>query len=162
MPNDVATWINVIQALASVAGLIVTIWIARFVQRSSSKFSQLEFSRALRESWIHIDVLTLQNASVLRLANQYLPRREGADASFGQKRVFLLSYLSPINTAYQAARQGMYGPGTAEAVEAIKVQLVPVVSDDDGFWVTQNHGHDPDFMALCREVRESLSRPPAA
>jgi hypothetical protein len=102
----------------------------------------------------------LRDPGLIHLANQFLPPHETSDSGFGQKRLFLLVYLSPLNTAYQAARQGLYGKGAS----ASRAQLAFVVRDDDAFWVTQNQGYDPDFMALCREVREEVVIPgtPAA
>lgn len=153
MPSDVSTWLTVAQLVASVAGVLITVWIAFLVQRSATKLTQLEFTRAVRESWIHVDELTLGDANLLRLANTFLPQRQGADEAFGQKRIFLLSYLIPLSTTYLAATQGLFGDKGREVIETVKLHIGLVVADDDGFWVTQNHGHDPDFMAMCREVR---------
>jgi hypothetical protein len=153
MPSDPTTLLNTLQLAASIAGVVVTIWLAVIVQRSAAKLTRLEFTRALRESWIHVNDVTLRDPSLINLANQYLPRRETTDPAFGQKRLFLLVYLNPINTAYQAALQGIYGAGTKEAIDAVKDQLGRVVADDDAYWVTQSHNYDPEFAALCREIR---------
>ncbi|MEP7157938.1 MAG: hypothetical protein ABI797_00785 [Chloroflexota bacterium] len=158
MPSDPQAWLDTAQLAVSVAGLLVTAWIALIVQRGSSRLSRLEFTRAVRDSWIHIDDLTLRDERLLRLANGFMPHREGASESFGEKRIFLLAYLSPLITEYEAARQGMYGTASREAIEAIKAQVALIVADDDGYWVTQNHGLDPEFMALCRELREATAR----
>ena len=157
MPNEPATWISSLQLAVSIVGVVVTVWLALIVQRSAAKLTHLEFTRALRESWIHVDDVTLRDPDLIRLSQQYLPRRETADPAFGQKRLFLLVFLNPINTSYQAALQGVYGAHAEDAITAIKDQLRLVVSDDDAFWVTQNQGYDPDFAALCREVRQSLT-----
>jgi hypothetical protein len=155
MPNDPATLISALQLAVSIAGVVVTVWLALIVQRSAAKLTGLEFTRALRESWIHVDDVTLRDPSLIRLANHFHPRRETADPDFGRKRLYLFVYLNPINTTYQAALHGVYGARTKEMIDVIKDQLRIVVADDDAFWVTQNHGYDPDFTALCREVRQS-------
>jgi hypothetical protein len=77
-------------------------------------------------------------------------------------RLFLLVYLNPLQTAYQAARQGYFGPNGAKSIESIKSQLAYVVKNDDAYWVTQNQGYDPDFMVLCRDVRNEIERSAAA
>ncbi|MEO6349223.1 MAG: hypothetical protein ABIP53_01085 [Candidatus Limnocylindrales bacterium] len=143
--------------VVSIAGVVVTLWLALVVQRSAAKLTRLEFTRALRETWMHADDVTLRDPSLISLANQFHPHHETADPAFEQKRLYLFVYLNPINTAYQAALQGVYGTNVQEAIDAIKDQLKPVVADDDAFWVTQNHGYDPEFAALCRAVRQSLT-----
>jgi hypothetical protein len=157
LPSDAGTWINLIQLIVSIVGVTITVWIALIVQRSSSRITKLEFNRALRDSWIHVDEMTLRDPSLVSLMNEYLPPHESADPAFAQKRLFLFVFLSPLYTTYQAARQGLAGTGAADAIAAIRSQLAYVVRDDDAYWVTQNQGYDPDFMAICREVREEVT-----
>lgn len=156
VPSDTATWISLVQLVISIVGVIITVWLALIVQRGAARITQLEFARALQDSWIHVDDVTLRDPDLIRLAQQYWPPHKTSDPGFGQKRLYLFIYLSPLLTTYQAARQGLFGKASAESIETIKQQLAYVVRDDDAYWVTQNQGYDPDFRALCREVREKL------
>ena len=157
MPVDAATWIALVQLAVSVVGISITVWLALIVKRSTTKIAQLEFNRALRDSWMHVDQMTLQDPNLVGLMDQYLPPHKTADPGFGRKRLFLLVFLNPMYTTYQAAQQGLSSGSAAETIATIKSQLAYVVRDEDAYWVTQNQGYDPDFAALCREVRESLT-----
>ena len=161
MPADTDTWISLLQLIVATAGIVVTIWLALIVQRSAARLTQLEFSRALSDSWIHVDDVTLSDPELVRLAEKFHAPHETADPAFQKKRLYLLVFLNPLQTAYQAARQGVFGRNSAKSIETIKAQLAYVVKDDDAYWVTQNQGYDPDFAALCREARE-LIKPTAA
>ena len=158
MPADSDTWISLIQLVVSISGLFVTVWLALIVQRSAARLTQLEFARALSDSWIHVDDVTLKDPDLVRLAELFHPPRETADPAFQKKRLYLLVFLNPLQTTYQAARLGLFGQNNAKSIEALKSQLAYVVKDDDAYWVTQNQGYDPDFVALCREVREGIKR----
>ena len=158
MPADTATWISLLQLVAAIAGLFITVWLALIVQRSAARLTQLEFARAVRDTWLHVDDVTLRDPDLIRLVDQFQPPRETADPAFQKKRLFLLVFLNPLQTAYQAARQGFFGPNSAKSIESIKAQLAYVVKDDDAYWVTQNQGYDPDFMDLCRDVRNAIQR----
>ena len=159
MPIDAATWIALVQLAVSVVGISITVWLALIVQRSTTRLARLEFNRAVRDSWMHVDEMTLRDPGLLKFMNDHMAPHESADPAFGQKRLFLLVYLNPLYTTYQAARQGLSSASAAETVASIKSQLAYVVRDDDAYWVTQNQGYDPDFATLCREVREALSSP---
>ena len=156
MPADTDTWIGLVQLVVSIAGLLITVWLALIVQRSAARLTQVEFARALSDSWIHVDDVTLRDPDLVRLASQFHPPHQTADPSFQQKRLYLLVYLNPLQTWYQAARHGVFGKNGTKTIETIKSQLAYVVKDDDAYWVTQNQGYDPDFVALCREVREEI------
>lgn len=158
MPADTGTWISLLQLVVSIAGVVITVWLALIVQRSAARLTQLEFARAVRDTWLHVDDVTLRDPDLIRLVDQFQPPRETTDPGFQKKRLFLLVFLNPLQTAYQAARQGFFGPNSAKSIESIKSQLAYVVKDDDAYWVTQNQGYDPDFMDLCREVRSEIKR----
>lgn len=161
MPSDTDTWISLLQLVVSIAGVVITVWLALIVQRSAARITQLEFARALSDSWIHVDDVTLSDPELVRLAEQFHAPRETADPAFQKKRLYLLVFLNPLQTSYQAARQGIFGKDSEKSIETIKEQLAYVVKDDDAYWVTQNQGYDPGFVALCREVREEI-KPGAA
>ena len=156
MPADTGTWISLLQLIVSIAGVLITIWLAVIVQRSAARLTELEFSRAVRDTWMHVDDVTLRDPDLLRLASQFLPPHETTDPGFQKKRLWLLVQLNPLQTSYQAARQGLFGRDGTSSIESIKSQLAFVVKDDDAYWVTQNQGYDPAFMALCREVRDEV------
>jgi hypothetical protein len=161
VPSEPDTWISVVQLAVSIVGVAITVWLALIVNRSAARITQLEFSRALRDSWIHVDDVTLRDPALIQLSEQLLPPHETADPGFAKKRLFLFVYLSPFNTSYQAARQGLFGSAGQQSIDDIKSQLAFVVRDDDAYWVTQNQGFDPDFKAMCREVRETVTAKPA-
>jgi hypothetical protein len=73
----------------------------------------------------------------------------------------LLMLLSPLQTTYQAAHKGLFGQEGTKSIASIKGQLAYFVRDDDAYWVTQNGGFAPNFVALCRAVREEI-KPSAA
>ncbi|MBM4407473.1 MAG: hypothetical protein FJ038_02455 [Chloroflexi bacterium] len=154
---DAATWISLGQLTISIVGIAITAWLAVIVQRSATRIAQLEFNRALRDSWMHVDEMVLQKPEFLELVDRYLEPRETADPTFAQKRHFLFVFLSPLYTTYQAARQGLASGGSAETIATVKAQLARVLLDEDAFWLTQNQGYDSDFMTLCRDVHDSLS-----
>lgn len=160
MPADTGTWISLLQLVVSTAGVVVTIWLFVIVQRSASRLTELEFARAVRDSWNQVNDVTLRDPDLVRLASQFMVPRETADPAFHKKRLFLLVLLNPLQTTYQAARQGLFGRDGI-SLDSIKSQLMFVVKDDDAYWVTQNQGYDPAFMALCREVRNEI-KPSAA
>jgi hypothetical protein len=162
MPGNTDTWISLLQLIVSIASVAITIWLAVIVQRSARRLTELEFARAVRDTWLHVDDVTLRDPDLVRLAGQFWPPHETTDPAFQQKRLFLLVFLNPLQTTYQAARQGLFGRDGASSIEAIKSQLAYVVKDDDAYWVTQNQGYDPAFIALCREVRDEVERTAAA
>lgn len=162
MPADTGTWISLLQLMVSIAGVVITIWLAVIVQRSAARLTELEFARAVRDTWLHVDDVTLRDPELIRLASQFLAPHETADPAFPRKRLWLLLQLNPMQTTYQAARQGVFGRDGKSAIEGIRSQLAFVVKDDDAYWVTQNQGYDPAFVALCREVREEVKSSAAA
>src|SRR5688500_10571380 len=140
MPADTDTWISLVQLVVSIAGVVITVWLALIVQRSAARLTQLEFSRALFDTWLHVDDITLRDPDLIRLVDQFQPPRHTKDPAFQKKRLFRLVFLNPLQTGYQAARQGFFGPNRARSIETIKSQLAYVVKDDDAYWVTQNQG----------------------
>jgi hypothetical protein len=158
VPNNPDTWISVLQVGVSIVGVAITVWLALIVNRSAAKITEVEISRALRDSWIHVDDVTLRDPALIKLAQHFQPPHESTDPQFEQKRLFLFVYLNPLNTTYQAARQGLFGKaGSQAAIADIKNLLAYVVRDDDAFWVIQNHWFDAGFKGLCNEMRESLT-----
>jgi hypothetical protein len=162
VPADTDTWISVLQVAVSIAGLVITIWLAFIVQRGAARLTELEFARAIRDTWIHVDETTLKDPELLGLASQFLPPHQSTDPGFQRKRLWLLLQLNPLQTTLQAARQGLFGREGKETIASIRSQLAHVVKDDDAYWVTQNQGYDPVFMAICREVRAEVERSAAA
>lgn len=162
MPIDTDTWISLLQLIVSIAGVVITIWLAIIVQQSAARLTELEFARAVRDSWIHINDVTLRDSDFVHLASQFMIPHETTDAGFPKKRLMLLLLLSPLQTTYQAARKGLFGRDGTNSIESLKSQLAFFVKDDDAYWVTQNQGFDPAFMALCREVRDEVKRSAAA
>jgi hypothetical protein len=156
VPADTGTWISILQLVVSIASVLITIWLAVIVQRGAARLTELEFARAVRDTWIRVDEVTLRDPDLIRLASQFLPPHQSTDPEFQQKRLWLLLQLNPLQTTYQAARQGLYGRDGTDAIESIRSQLKFVVKDDDAYWVTQNQGYDPAFTALCREVRDEV------
>jgi hypothetical protein len=156
VPADTGTWISILQLVVSIASVLITIWLAVIVQRGAARLTELEFARAVRDTWIRVDEVTLRDPDLIRLASQFLPPHQSADPGFQQKRLWLLLQLNPLQTTYQAARQGLFGRDGADAIDSIRSQLKFVVKDDDAYWVTQNQGYDPAFTALCREVRDEV------
>jgi hypothetical protein len=156
VPIDAATWIALVQLFISLIGIGITVWLALIVQRSTTRIAQLEFNRALRDSWMHVDEMTVQDPALLQFMNRFQPPHGSADPDFEKKRHFLFIYLNPLYTSYQAARQGLSSGARDQTIATIKSQLTYVVADDDAYWVTQNQGYDPDFAAFCREVRAEL------
>ena len=162
MPADFDTWISLLQLIVSIAGVVITIWLAVIVQRSAARLTELEFARAVRDTWLHVDDVTLRDPELVRIASQFLPPHETTDPAFQRKRLWLLLQLNPLQTTYQAARQGLFGRDGTDSIAAIRSQLAFIVNDDDAYWVTQNQGYDPAFVALCREVRDEVKRNAAA
>jgi hypothetical protein len=162
VPADTGTWISLLQLFVSIAGVVITVWLALIVQRGAARLTELEFARAVRDTWLHVDDVTLRDPELVRLASQFLPPHETADPGFPRKRLWLLLQLNPMQTTYQAARQGVFGRDGKSAIEGIRSQLAFVVKDDDAYWVTQNQGYDAAFVALCREVRDEVKRSVAA
>ena len=158
MPADTDSWISLLQLIVSIAGVVITIWLAVIVQRSAARLTELEFARAVRDTWLHVDDVTLRDPDLVRLASQFLPPHETTDPAFPQKRLWLLLQLNPLQTTFQAARHGLFGRAGTDSIASIKSQLKFVVKDDDAYWVTQNQGYDSAFMALCREVRDEVKR----
>src|SRR5262245_386565 len=114
MPADIDTWISVLQLIVSIAAVVITIWLALIVQRSAARLTELEFARAVRDSWITINDVTLRDSDLVHLASQYMIPRETTDPGFEKKRLLLLLLLSPLQTTYQAARKGLFGREGAE------------------------------------------------
>src|SRR6188474_24617 len=119
MSADTDSWISLLQLIVSIAGVVITVWLAVIVQRSAARLTQLEFARAVRDTWIHVDEVTLGDPNLVKLASQFLVPHETADPGFQQKRLWLLLQLNPLQTTYQAARQGVFGRDGASSIEAI-------------------------------------------
>ena len=160
MPNDLGTLISLAELGISVAGVLITIWLALIVNRSAARITQLEFARSIQDSWIHVDDVTLRDPALIKLSERFHPPHETSDPNFPLKRHFLFIYLSPLNTTYQAARQGLFGKAGAQSIADIKEQLKFVVRDDDAYWLTQHQSFDPDFKALCHEARLAVTAAP--
>ncbi|MEA2677260.1 MAG: hypothetical protein QOJ81_1401, partial [Chloroflexota bacterium] len=79
MPADTGTWVSLLQLVVSIAGVLITVWLALIVQRSAARLTQLEFARALRDTWLHVDDVTLRDPELMRLLDQFLPPRETTD-----------------------------------------------------------------------------------
>ena len=162
MPTDSDSWISLLQLVVSIAGLVITIWLTVIVQRGAARLTQLDVARAIRDSWIHINDVTLRDPDLVQFTSRFMIPYETTDADFQKKRLMLLLLLSPLQTTYQAARKGLFGQEGTESIESIKSQLAYFVKDDDVYWVTQNQGFDPAFMAICREVRNEVKPPISA
>ncbi len=148
----------VAQAALALAGVISTLILGLVVYKSTSRIARLEHARSMRETWVTIDGLALADPTTLTLADALLPQPPHPDASFARKRWFVLAYLNPIATAHQGAIDGIYGPEKDDVVAGIRAQLATLLRDDDVFWVTQNHGHEASFQALCRTIRDGYSK----
>jgi hypothetical protein len=142
---------------ATVAQVILTGVLAWVLNRSTNTIARLDFSRSVRESWIGIDELALANEATLEAADSLLvprPAHERTGLS-AHKRWFILAYLNPINTTYQGAIDGIFGSRKEEMLDSVRSQLQQLLVDHDAYWVSQNHGHDESFKALCTQIWEA-------
>jgi hypothetical protein len=85
VPADTGTWISLLQLVVSIAGVVITVWLALIVQRSAARLTELEFVRAVRDSWLHIDDVTLRDSDFVQLANQYMVPRETRTPDFRKR-----------------------------------------------------------------------------
>ncbi|HJQ21235.1 MAG TPA: hypothetical protein VJ867_12875 [Gemmatimonadaceae bacterium] len=150
--------LQVVSVAISMLQLILTGVLAWIVHRSTSRITRLEFAKSIRDAWVTLDALALGDPETLKIADSLLHKpgdRPDADA-FARKRWFILAYLNPIVTAYQGARDGLYGDRRKDVIRGVQTQLESLLRDDDAFWITQHHGHEASFQALCRVVRERI------
>jgi hypothetical protein len=150
-------------AVAAVVQIAVTGLLALVVHMSTSKIARLEFGRSLREAWVTVDELALSDASTLKVAETLLePNPHSTTEDFARKRWFLLAYLNPINTRWQAAQAGIFGRHKGGELQNVRNQLRALLDDEEAYWVTQHHGHEVEFRQLCTEIRDELRAERAA
>lgn len=146
--------------------LLATVAIAVVVHQSAGSVARIEILRSLRETWINIDSFALSDARTLNIADSLLPPRppdppDRSGDSSARKRLFLLAYLNPIATWFDAVEEGIYGAKKEQNMAVVRGLLGVVLRDEDAYWVTQNHWYGDSFEKLCREIHSTLpSKPP--
>lgn len=110
MPTDTDTWISLLQLIVSIAGVVITIWLAVIVQRSAARLTELEFARAVRDTWLRVDDVTLRDPELIRLASQFLPPHETTDPAFQRKRLWVAAAVEPASDHLSGGAPGAVRP----------------------------------------------------
>lgn len=154
----VVEWLGV--ALAAL-NIVVTALVALAVHRASRRSAQLEHDRGIKDAWINIDMMALQDPRNMRLLDQMIHPDEGAaDADMQRRRWLAYMLLNPLEAAWSAATSGHLPEGVLHSSERTMRGLV---RHDDVHELIQGFVYSPDFRARCRQLREEwlAMRPPA-
>ena len=156
-PQAVMATASVLNLVVTGLQVVVTAALALVVYRGTVRIARLEFAKSLRELWMNTDSIALQDPETLMTADGLLtPKEGGAGIDFARKRWYVLAYLNPISTTYDGIRSGIYGSHTENRMQDVRTQLRVLLRDEDAYWVTQHHGHEPSFRQLCTEIRGQL------
>ena len=148
----------VLQAVASVSGLAVTIVIAVLVHRAGRRIARAEYAREVNAAWMAVDSLALSSDEVLTDLDRMMHSDSRLD-SLGDRRRRWLSYLviNPLMNAHVGAREGL-AVGGREA-DSTERSLKNLVRDDVFYRVVQEYAYDKAFVALCGRLREEQGLP---
>ncbi len=144
-----------ISAYASVATLVVSVAISIILHRATTRFAKAEHERSIREWWNTLNETALSSDEMLEAADK-LMNPDSAKYSTEQKRRrwFAFLVLNALASSYLGARQGL-SRSTEDTVDIVKHHRRILLASDD-IYAQSQQGYEPDFAALCREVREEL------
>src|SRR5262245_9462636 len=110
MSPELTAALEVITVILLALQLAATVAIAWIVDRGAGRLARVNVLRSLRETWINIDFLALRDDRTLAIADSLLPSPDTPKSEgFARKRLFLLAYINPIATWFDAAEEGIYG-----------------------------------------------------
>jgi hypothetical protein len=147
----------VTQTLITLSGLIASIAIPIVIYRGQKRRETLEFILAIRNMWVSIDTIVLQNPGFLEIADSFLdPKGEKKSIKERKKTWLSLMVLNAIYMDYLGIKNGFH---TKTALQAISYSLENYVIDDEFYSLTQNLGaYDNDFRALCKGLKSQKIR----
>jgi len=146
------------QAVFAGASLVATLVLAWVVSRASDRMARIEYARAVREGWVSVDTVALQDDKTLMTMDRlFFPnvQRPGVD----EARKVWLAYLAlnSHSSLYSGITHGLY-PKEYD-LRVLAGMLLPLLRDDTIFALTQNSGYEPGFAAFCRRTRTDAGLP---
>jgi hypothetical protein len=156
-PDEVTALAALAQVVLALAALVGSVAVSVFVWYGTRRIARLDYERSVREAWIAIDTAALASDETLAIADALENPNSESTPEVRRKRWFAYTYLNAVVSTYFGARHGLSRSPEAR-VEACRQMLRPLVLDDVVFEITQGHGYEPEFSALCREVREAQLR----
>lgn len=155
-PDEVVTLTAIAQVILAVAALIGSIAVSLFVYYGTKQTSRLEYDRAIREWWNALDQIALSSDDMLTIADQLMdPASYSQSTEQRRRKWFAFIVLNALASTYIGAKLGLVR-STEDSVGIIKHHLRRLLVSDDIFSLSQA-GYEPDFMALCRQVRDELT-----
>lgn len=155
--KEIHNYMTYIQTVISFLNLVVTAILTYMIHNWSKKSSSIEFTRSIRDAWVNIDSLVLQDNELLLIADSILdpsPVKETDEYKI-KKRWLTLMILNTLASTFDGRQRGFIEEG--EALKAFEALLKPIISDEDTFRLTQERGHSRAFSEYCKEMRDKLS-----
>lgn len=141
----------VAQILVASSSLVLSMVVFYHTRKSAA----LESLRAVRDSWMQLDVMALADDRNLKLADRLFNPDAVADIEQARKRWILLTALNPVVSDFMAARIGVT-PSATDTIAGCRALLASLLRDEEAFALTQSGGYTGPFQQLCREVHDGL------
>lgn len=141
----------VIQALTAVAALVASITVPTALYLVQRSRESLQYSRAVAEMWMAVDIAVLQNQELLSLSS-FLVETKDAKPSMTDLRKAWLGYMV-LNTVYMehlGDRRRLWWWQQRRADGPLRV----VLRDDDVYRLSQSdNAYDKKFRKVCKKIR---------
>jgi len=156
--DQIAALAAVAQAILALVTLIGSIAVSLFIWYGTRRIAQLDYERSLREAWMAVDAVALSSDEMLVMADTLMdPKNAASHIEARRRRWFAYTLMNAIVSTYFGAKHG-FTQSRKDSLEACRQLLRPLMNHDEIFEITQGHGYEPEFSALCREVREEQIR----
>jgi hypothetical protein len=151
---NIQDFATLVQAATALAGLLATIVIPVAIYWGTKKIAKLQYDKSIRDFWMTIDSLALQNPALLEIADRLMdPASTDTPLAERQKKWFAYMVLNVVACCYFAAKHDLTESRGA-TLRCAEDLATPLVLDESVFRLTQGFGNEPEFSAFCRAVRD--------
>jgi hypothetical protein len=145
----------ILQTLIAFFTLIATIVLTVFVYKGTKTIASIEHSRSIRDAWLTIDSIALSNNEMLVVADDLMSNFKHTDEiDQKQKRWFALMVFNILISIFEGKEKQFLE--NDDAKKAFDQLLVPMLSDEDVYNLTQNRGHPLDFSKYCLNTGQKV------
>ncbi|MFJ9775707.1 hypothetical protein ACIRVF_31430 [Kitasatospora sp. NPDC101157] len=147
----IQTVCQIVQAIASVAGVAATVFIAWTVRRGTKRLARIEHDRAIKNAWIAIDTIALSDDRNLEAADLLInPDTEGDSLEERRRRWLCFMFMNPMGATFRGFDGGLFDSSAAAPYEN---ELYPLASNEVFFAMVKKYAFEPGFVELCERLR---------
>lgn len=144
--------------ILDVSILVATVVVALAVFRGTKALAKMQLQHDQRIAWMELDFHALENDAVLEVIDKLL-HPDDLDATLARRRKRWACYLlrNPLESMYLGAKAGL-ADCEATSLASVRASLGALVRDDVFMEMIDTYTADPDFVALCHDLRKDYER----